>query len=168
MGIGFLKNKKGQVSIEFILIILILLIYIYSVILPTLNISTDTLQDVTRLSQTKFAAQKLGMAINQLEANKGDGKKTISLFVPEGATVTCDGPGNQISFVVEMSDLGTPPGCQKVGGTVTCQGSIELIQGVGANLTCFGSNPIDAAGGNIFRDVSVTRSSTGMVVEYAS
>ena len=166
MGIGFLKNKKGQVSIEFILIILILLIYIHSVILPTLNISTDTLQDVTRLSQTKFAAQKLGLAINQLEANKGDGKKTISLFVPEGASITCDGIGNEIDFTVEMSDLGTPPGCQKTGETVTCQGSIELIQNVG--VICFGNNPIDAAGGNIFRDVSVTRSSAGVVVEYAS
>ncbi|MDP6671332.1 MAG: class III signal peptide-containing protein, partial [archaeon] len=90
MGANFLKNKKGQISIEFILIMLIAIIYIYSVIQPTLQISAQSTEDVARISNVKLSAQKLAGTINQLEANASEGRRTIDLFIPDGSYIECN------------------------------------------------------------------------------
>ncbi len=164
MGFGLMKNRKGQISIEFILIILIVLVYITSVIQPTVKIATETTWDITRLSETKFAAQKLAAAINQLEASGGDGKKTISLFVPKGAVVECTGIAS-IDFTASLGSLSVPPVCDPIGRE--CAGSIELVSGI-SGLNCFGGSPIDASASNIFRKVEVIKDITGIRVAYAS
>ena len=158
MGVGL--KSKGQISIEFILIILIVLIYIHSVIQPTAKAAAQSTEDVARLAQTKLAAQKLGAAINELQANQSDGKKTIELFVPKDGTVTCNGSANVIEFSATMSSLRNPQGCTNK----VCSGSVKLITGAGSGLSCFGGSNAS----NVFREVTVSKTNSGIDVSYVS
>jgi hypothetical protein len=169
MGSGFLKNKRGQISIEFILIILIALIYIHSVVQPTATIASQSTEDVTRLSQAKLAAQKLAAGINQLGANQSDGRKTISLFVPKNSSIEC--ASDRINFSAAMSDLREPPqcvGCERGCEGKECKGYAELIDGASPNCDFGGSALISAGNSNVFREVVIAKEAGVISVEYAS
>lgn len=99
----FCISKKGQVSIEFILLIVIALVYIYGTVGPLINDATTAAEDVQRVSDTKISAQKLANAINEAAAGSGESKRTIHLIVPAKATVKCDSA--KITFVVDISKL---------------------------------------------------------------
>ena len=160
MDLDFLKNRRGQISIEFILIVLIIIIYIHSVVQPTLMIATESAQDTTRISNVKLAAEKLAGTINQLEASQGNGRKTIDLFVPEKSYVECT--PTSIDFGATLSDrLGTPAGCSNG----MCSSSIQTLA---TNLSCnFGETPaekIDATESSVLMKVSVTKSGSSISV----
>jgi|TARA_B100002003_G_C13987179_1_gene477148 hypothetical protein len=171
MGTNFLRNRKGQISIEFILIMLIALIYIYSVIQPTLQISAQSTEDVAMVSNVKLSAQKLAGAINQLEANASDGQRTIGLFIPDGTYIECtDDPVTTdpaIEFSATLSDnLGTPSGCSGANPAI-CTESISLL----IDPTCDfggGSEKLEAVGGNIFEKFVVKKEAGGISVGYAT
>tara|TARA_Y100000310_G_scaffold345396_1_gene464447 strand:- start:12191 stop:12706 length:516 start_codon:yes stop_codon:yes gene_type:complete len=170
MANGFLKNKRGQISIEFILIILIALIYIHSVIQPTVNIAAWSTEDVTRLGQAKLAAQKIASAVNQMAINPAAGKKTISVFVPKGGTVSCSGV--RINFSAQMSNLRDPeqcPTCDQGCQGKLCKGYLEIVGGI--IPTCnFGGNTTIVADDEtgILRDLVVAKNSSGAInVDYA-
>ena len=164
MGANFLKNKKGQISIEFILIILVAIIYIYSVIQPTLQISSQSTEDVARVSNVKLSAQKLAGTINQLEANASEGRRTIDLFVPDGSYIECN--ANAIDFSATLSsNLGTPSGCVD-SGTVTCTESISILTDPDCDFG--GVEILEAVGGNIFEKFVVEKDAVGISVSYAT
>lgn len=166
---------------EFILIVLIALIYIHSVIQPNVEISSKSADDVTRLSQAKIAAQKLSSAINELEANQSDGKKTITLLVPKNSSVRCDILGNKIFFSTTMSSIKSPPLCvdEPKDGTCdqgfgcidrTCTGFFEIFSG--ANLACDldgAGNPEILTGNDVeLAKIAVTKTLTGISVSYVT
>ena len=173
MGTGLVKGKKGQISIEFILVILIALIYIYSVIQPTVLNASQSTEDVARLSQAKLAAQKLAGAINQLEMGGDEGKKTITLFVPKGSSVECR--SDRIVFTAMMSNLRKPPQCIATPtspcdyGCIdrSCRGFITLVGGT-PNCDFLGVAEINASTGNIFKEVVAIRDASGVRVSYVS
>ncbi len=168
MGTGFLRNRKGQISIEFILIILIALIYIYAVIQPTLQVSTQSAEDITRVSNVKLSAQKLAGTINQLEANASEGKRTIELFVPTGSYIECvAGPAIEFSATLSGS-LGTPSGCVGGGGGVICTESISLLTTPDCDFDGAGSDKLEAVGSNIFEKFVVEKDASGISVEYVA
>lgn len=169
MGIGLVKGKRGQVSIEFILIVLIALIYIYSVIQPTVLTASQSTEDVTRLSEAKFAAQKLAGAISQLQASSGEGKKTITLYVPKNSSVEC--LGDRVIFSAIMSNLKKPPQCivspcEYGCADRTCKGFVKLLGGAIPTCDFGGQTKIDttaADGQSIFKEVLVKKDVTGIV-----
>ena len=178
-----MKSKRGQISIEFILILLIVIIYIFSVIQPTSKIATESTNDIARLSQAKIAAQKIATGINQLEANQSIGKKTISVLVPKNSTVRC-GTGTEegkIIFEVTMSEYGPSPPecydspppdeiCDQGFGCIEgkCSGYVEHIaSSTGSTLTCFGgTNSIIAGNKNIFREIVVEKQAANSIRVY--
>ena len=133
----FVKGEKGQVSIEFIFIFMIAIIYIFSVVEPGLAVAEASIGDVSNTSQTRLAASKLSNSINELLLSEGDGKKTINILVPEGGKIICDNTVEQfaaqprISFSVALSEqLATVEKCTDrlckkdlylLSDSVTCQ-----------------------------------------------
>jgi len=172
MAIGFLKNKKGQVSIEFILIVLIALIYIYAVIQPTVDLATKSTDDTTRLSQTKLAAQKLAASINQVEASQSDGKKTISLLIPRNSEVSC--AGTTISFSTKLSNplkcgdssgISCPQGCSRLSDTeIACTGQVNLLAGSSIVCDFGGTSTITASSANLLKEITVLKTGTSITV----
>ncbi len=135
-------NKKGQVSIEFLFIFMIALVYIYSVVQPGIDIASEALEDVSGTSQAKLAAEKIANAANELFVSDGEGKKTIHILVPENAVVSCNPAAGEIEFSIALSEKLAGITSPKCSGR-TCNGSIPIVS---ASITCSG----DFAGKNFF------------------
>ncbi len=74
---------------EFILIISVAMIYISTIILPSVEVSKRATDDVMQLSQARLAAEKLSNFIDSVYAASGDAKTTITVLVPARAQVKC-------------------------------------------------------------------------------
>ncbi|MBI4043220.1 MAG: hypothetical protein HY393_00245 [Candidatus Diapherotrites archaeon] len=110
-------NAKGQISLEFILIVVIILIYVQTVILPVSSTALNAADDVTRLSQARKAAQDLTGTINYIGAVPGTSAQTITIFIPKNTAIHCyANPLQKIGFEVNLNTpafacpdaLGTP------------------------------------------------------------
>jgi len=83
------KKNKGQVSVEFMLLIVIVLLYIQTVIQPSLNVASSSVNDSTRVGQARFAAEKLANAVEFAQSTYGTTKQTITILIPKRATIAC-------------------------------------------------------------------------------
>jgi len=160
-GFGFLKNRKGQASIEFIMIVLISLVYIVGYVQPNIAIAAESAQDVARVGQARLAADKIVSATNAIITSAGEAKETINVFIPSQATITCQ--QSKILFDATLSDkLGAgkePPACRNDGGSAanTCSGEIPFIRPVGS------CGNISAITGATSLRIAIQKDATGIV-----
>jgi len=77
-------NKNGQLSVEFILIVLVVLILIETIIIPLRDYSEASIKDITTISYLESDAKKILQAISDLNAYS-DGKLDVKLHIPEDA-----------------------------------------------------------------------------------
>ena len=82
--------KKGQTSIEFMLLIVITLLYIQTVISPNVNETLTSVNDTTRVAEARLATEKLANAVNYVAASNSESKTTVNLFIPERTIILCD------------------------------------------------------------------------------
>ena len=169
-------GRKGQVSIEFILIVTIALFYITSVVWPIVNESTTASEDVQGISATKISAMKIANALNEAASSNGDMKKTISISLPLNAVIESPNPElpinlDTIKFTAFVDAAGGNPdeinceiGETEVIGeeTITlnykCTSTIELITGAGTTFNISGL---------IFRDFVVEKDISGVSAGWA-
>ena len=159
-------GRKGQVSIEFILIITIALFYITTVVWPIALDSATAAEDVKGISDTKISAMKIANALNEAQSSSGDMKKTISISLPAKAIIEYDNADpNKIKFTAYVDasggnpdeikcnpgDTGLPP--ENVLLNYKCESVIDLITGAGAAFNFSGP---------IFKNAVVEK--TGLVV----
>ncbi|MFH1224473.1 MAG: hypothetical protein V1676_01590 [Candidatus Diapherotrites archaeon] len=90
---SFFRGVNGQASIEFILLIILMLLYIQTLILPEIDIGRGAARGVIGLGEARFAAEKIVNAVNYVGSSSGEAKETISVFVPKGAELRCDSEG---------------------------------------------------------------------------
>ena len=100
-----MKSKKGQISIEFMLIILICLGYLQLLTVNVLEPAIDAAQDTTRLGQAKLSAEKLATTINEMGSSLGEGKRTLHLFVPKNSEIICNDTTKEIYFSMRLCGL---------------------------------------------------------------
>ena len=74
-------------AIEFMLIIILMLLFVQTIIIPSVDISAAAVEDTTKLAQAKFAAERIVNSVEYVAASPGDARQTIHVFVPEGATL---------------------------------------------------------------------------------
>jgi len=94
--------KKGQTSIEFMLLIVIVLMYIQTVITPNLNETLISVSDTTRVAEARLATEKLTNAINYVAASNSESKTTVNLFLPERTIILCDEGKKIIGYETEL------------------------------------------------------------------
>jgi len=144
-------SRKGQVSIEFILIITIALFYITSVVWPIVLDSTNAAEDVKDISDTKISAMKLANALNEAESSSGYMKKTIRVLLPFGAEISGTAGVDEISLIAYVDAGGGNPdeiNCTEIiaagecpNGAATCYkctSTISLISGAGTTFNITG------------------------------
>lgn len=90
--------KKGQTSIEFMLLIVISLLYIQTVISPNVNESLLSVSDTARVGQARLATEKLTNAVNYVASSNSESKTTVNLFIPDRTVITCDESNKRISY----------------------------------------------------------------------
>ena len=141
-------NRKGQVSIEFILIITIALFYIITIVMPIVLDSTTATEDVQGISNTKISAMKIANTLNEAESSSGSMKKTISIALPDKAIISCCTVPDVIDMTAYVDASGGNPDEINCGdgdiapdGTVLnykCTSAINLISGAGAQFSYSG------------------------------
>jgi len=75
-------NQKAQLSVEFILIVLVVLILIEIIILPLRDYSEASIKDITSISYLESNVNKIQQAISDLNAFS-EGKMIVNLHIPE-------------------------------------------------------------------------------------
>jgi len=103
---GFVNARKGQMAIEFILIVILMLLYIQTIILPSISIAEASVDDSTRVAQARFAAERLSSTLAYVDAVNGASRKTINIYVPGDTSLKCDvsGADNTVSFTVKLNE----------------------------------------------------------------
>lgn len=109
-------SLKGQVSIEFVLIIVLMLMFIQTVIEPSVSGASNALEDIRQAGEIKAASQKLADSVDELALAPDGAVKTIFLFVPKSSTITCDAANKQIKYDTNLSSEATA--CQPPKETI--------------------------------------------------
>jgi hypothetical protein len=99
--------RKGQATIEFIFIILIVTIYIFGVTKPILENTQGIIEDIENISKANYAAQQIINTSNKISFLGNGSKETITIFVPRNARLECD--ENKIVLEVEINKTGNNP-----------------------------------------------------------
>jgi uncharacterized protein (UPF0333 family) len=95
-----MKNK-GQISIEFIMLILIIVIYLLTITRPLVNDSKSVIEDVHLIVRTESESKRIINSIIEV-AMLGEGsKKTLELQIPQNAKIFCN-TDNSISFDLNL------------------------------------------------------------------
>ncbi|MBI4044884.1 MAG: hypothetical protein HY392_04195 [Candidatus Diapherotrites archaeon] len=143
--------RKGQISIEYLLIISLMLLYITVIILPNVDLSAKTAKEIAGISQARLAAEKILSTANEVALSGEKTRQTIRVYVPARTFIDCNitsvGMPATISFDYNLS-LGIPVyACdERDGGNEMPEGtecSKDFNTVSGFNFTCtLGSFPI--------------------------
>jgi len=88
---------KGQASIEFLLILLIAVLYITTIIIPNVENAEDRITDISNFAKLTISAEKLAKSIQYISLAGDGSKQTIQIVVPSNSTFDCvDGGSNTV------------------------------------------------------------------------
>jgi uncharacterized protein (UPF0333 family) len=81
-------DVKGQVSVEYLLVILVIIIILGSVSIPLVKSSISSSMGISQVSDAKTAVSSIANAVNVVYANGPGAKRTVSVYIPESASLT--------------------------------------------------------------------------------
>ena len=123
--------NKGQISLEFMLLISIMLLYISTIILPNVEIASSAAKEVAGVSQGRLAAEKIVDTANFISLSGINSRQTIKIYIPQNASIDCDEVGLtsadiNFTYVLQNTEPITacnPPSnvCEKLLRTVSGQ-----------------------------------------------
>ncbi len=89
---------RGQASIEFLLIMLVGILYLSTIIVPNVENAESRVKDISALSKLTVSADKLVNSI-QFVSLAGDGtRQTIQIAVPENSEFKCNGQNIEVKY----------------------------------------------------------------------
>jgi uncharacterized protein (UPF0333 family) len=77
----------GQISVEYLLLIVVVLIIISSVTIPLIGQSVDASNDVSNVADAKNAVNELANGVNIIYANGPGAKRTLNVYIPQNMTL---------------------------------------------------------------------------------
>lgn len=179
MAMASLK-EKGQVSIEFILIITIALIYLNTVVWPSVENSSQAAFDVKAVADTKVSAMKLSNAVNEAATSSGNMKKTINIFIPKDGKITIATGATSINYEILISYMDNFNPMDKVDGIgcspfpappadpegFLCTSTVNILASAANNLSLpTDPNPFEIEGPR-FGQLVVEKSGTAISVDW--
>jgi len=87
-------KTKGQASLEFIFLILVIIIYIFTVTKPISQSAIDSIQDVQEITQTNRETIKIVQTIQNISLLAPTSRETITIVVPDNSRIYCYNDGN--------------------------------------------------------------------------
>ena len=125
------KKIKGQISVEFIILLAIFMLFFQATILPTIEFSENIIKDTHSLSITSDNVSRLVTHIENFSNSSGYGKRSVFFYLPNNATITSC-VSNSISYNVKISTQNPIP--------LTCDstGDCNFTKAIESNLniTC--------------------------------
>jgi uncharacterized protein (UPF0333 family) len=81
-------DKRGQVSVEYLLVVLVLILILSIITIPLIGESIDSSNDVSDASDAKVATDTLANAADVVYANGPGAKRTVSFYIPQNGTLS--------------------------------------------------------------------------------
>jgi hypothetical protein len=115
--IGFCNKKsRGQAAIEFIFIILIVIIYVFTTSKPFIENAQGTIEDIQNITQINQETKRLNDAITKISLLGINSQNTLTLIIPKNAELFC--LNDKLRFETKINQTGNNP---KTG---TCQNNV--------------------------------------------
>jgi len=122
--------RKGQISIELIILLAVFLLFLHAMIIPTIEFSENILKDTHAIITTKKSVDHLATHIEQFAIQDGYGTRKVYLYLPTNATVSCI--DKKINYKIYIStQQPIPLQCDENG---ICDFNRELY--ISGTLTC--------------------------------
>ncbi|MBI2598001.1 MAG: hypothetical protein HYW50_02295 [Candidatus Diapherotrites archaeon] len=104
MAFNFL-NSKGQLSVEFIFILITMLLFVETIIQPNILEAEKISKEMFGLGYTALAAEKIVNAIDLVQASGGETRQTINIYVPENAKIKCYEFGPLVTPISDQNSI---------------------------------------------------------------
>ncbi len=121
---------RGQATIEFIFIILIVIVYIFSVTKPLIENAQGVIEDIENISKTNYATQQIVNTTNKIALLGTNSKETITLFIPNNSKIICQ--ENGFSYQIEINKTGNNPTILLCPQNI-CEKRFEILEGFTIN-----------------------------------
>ncbi|HOZ35856.1 MAG TPA: hypothetical protein PLK55_02635 [archaeon] len=109
-------NRKGQLSIEVIVLLAIFLLFFQAMILPSIEFSEHVLQDTQAIIVSKKSVEDLAINIEQLASQDGYGKKQYYFYLPKNTILDCNVQAKILDYNITISkQQPIPLGCNPEG-----------------------------------------------------
>jgi hypothetical protein len=99
-----IKDNKGQLSVEYLLIILVILLAFIAIVLPTLEFGINNSIDMSNIVKTKSECVKIINAIDIVYSNGIGSKKTEIIDIPKDTTIHFISQDNKAYFDYLLND----------------------------------------------------------------
>lgn len=122
----FDMNSKGQAAIEFIMLILIVIIYLLTITRPLVDNAKSLTEDVQLIVRADAESKRIVNSVTEVSMLGQGTKKTLLLFIPYNAVIECDETKNAIIFDLnfQMPIIGSVGSdCTAPDKSVCCEGS---------------------------------------------
>ena len=128
--------RRGQASVEFILILLLAVLYLSAVVIPKSEFAGLKAEDTANLSKLVLSMEKLSNTIQYVSLSGEGTRQTIEIAIPENASMRKAG-----NNIVGEYDTKTriEGGCTTETGETTS--NCEKTINVGTNFRGFPTNP---------------------------
>lgn len=105
-----MKSKKGQLAIEYIIFIAIILLFFNIVLYPNIKYSENVITDIYNITQTKQSIDKLGDEISNLASAPGYGKRAVYFYLPVSSRILeCNSIDKKIVYQISFSNQEPKP-----------------------------------------------------------
>jgi len=105
-----MKNKKGQIAIEYIILISILLLFFQAILYPNILFSENVVGDIYSITQTKQSIDKLGEDLSSFASSPGYGKRLVYFYLPDDAKIIdCNNTDKSINYQIKISSQNPKP-----------------------------------------------------------
>lgn len=96
-------DDKGQISAEYLLLIVVILTILTAVTIPLMGQSIDASNDVSWTSDAKVAVETVANAVNIVYSNGPGSKRTFDIYVPKDSMSILVN-GSDVSLLTTLSD----------------------------------------------------------------
>lgn len=117
----FHLGSKGQTSVEFLFLFLIVLVIIHGVVYPAFTETQNSVLGLHRVGQARLAVKQIANAVSEVASATGESQRTIWIFLDDNITIHCDEANKRIYFRVPF-DSSTRITEVKEGSTIVGAG----------------------------------------------
>lgn len=142
-------GKKAQASVEFLFLFVMMLMYVNTIVYPSMETSQKYLKESNRMAVGRLAAKQIANAVSEVASSTGDSQQVFYIFLDDDVNILCNDTGTYptIDFhvAVEFSTTEELPSSVQESGIVVgecpslnmCIGREIIYLPSGITLNCF-------------------------------
>jgi len=97
------RASRGQASLEFVLVLIFMLVIMSAIIVPLGQRSQNALDDVSKAGFASSGLSHVEYTISNMLLVPGGSRQIIDVFLPVGATFSCDPVANLVNITFPLN-----------------------------------------------------------------